>query len=78
MTDGQVRNHHREIKAAVAREREECAKIADAHAALAWGVYKGTTPESADYEWLKRADSYTEGHSDGANDVANKIRARVK
>ncbi len=29
MTDGQVRNQHREIDAAIAREREACAKIAE-------------------------------------------------
>ena len=60
------------IDAAVAAERERCAKVCDAIAEDKWALYKGRAPYTG--KEPGRASDHTQGQSDGADQCADAIR----
>ena len=60
------------VDAAVAAERERCAKVCDAIAEDKWALYKGRAPYTG--KEPGRASDHTQGQSDGADQCADAIR----
>ena len=60
------------IDAAVAAERERCAKVCDGIAEDKWALYKGREPYTG--KEPGRLSVYVEGQSDGADMCADAIR----